>query len=70
MPNQTFALTDPVINSALTVASVIAILTIPVIWTQAFKKRHAQKTMPQTVLTLEDLHIALYNTPTMFFCNN
>lgn len=52
------------------IASVIAILTIPAIYTWVVRKRRAKKLEEPVIKTPDDLlEILLYSRP-MYFCNN
>lgn len=73
MPEETFMHTDQntddLISYVPAIASVIAILAVPAIYTRIVRKRHARE-MKTQILTVNDFFDAMQDSPTMYFCNN
>ncbi len=62
---------DESVNYIPAIASVISIIAIPFIYTKIVRRRRARETKTTiTPMTLEELVVALKETPTMYFCNN
>ena len=73
MSEETFIQNNESIDNPISyvpaIASVIAILAVPAIYTRIVRKRRARE-MKTQILTVNDFFDAMQDGPTLYFCNN
>ena len=75
MPEETFMQNNEIIDNPISyvpaIASVIAILAVPAIYTRIVRKRQLREMMQtKPICTVSDFYVAMNDTPTVYFCNN